>query len=169
MQNKQNKTHIIDILFVLALFAVFAFCALILVILGANIYKNTVASMNDNFNSRTACSYISEKIRQNDAKDCISVGELADTEALVFSTDVYGSQYATYIYFHEGTLKELFMRVGSDIGSNPLNAGTPILELKDFQLEYIDENLISITLQTADDDAKTVYASIHSNTKEVLP
>ncbi len=169
MQNKNNKTHIIDILFVLALFAVFAFCALILVILGANIYKNTVASMNDNFTSRIAYSYISEKIRQNDTYECISIGELEGTQALVFSTDVYGSQYATYIYYHDGNLKELFMRAGSDIGSNPLNAGTPIMELKEFRLEYVNQDLIAITFHTTGDDSKTVYASLRSKTKEVLP
>ena len=167
MQPKQEKRHIVDILFVLALFAVFALSALILVVLGANIYKSTVSSMSRNFEARTACSYISEKVRQNDVYDSIYIDKLEGCEALVFSKDVYGSVYATYIYFHDGELKELFMRVGSNIGSAPLEAGTSIMELLDFHLEYVNNNLLAITLVTAEGETKTVYTALHSGTKEV--
>ena len=169
MCKKQEKRYIVDILFVLALFAVFAFSALSLVILGANIYKGTVSSMSKNFEARTACSYITEKIRQNDLYESVYVDELEGTEALVFAKDVYGSQYGTYIYFHHGELKELFMRVGGNIGNNPLEAGTKIIELKDFQIENINEKLLAITLVTTEDETKTVYVSLRSTAKEVNP
>ena len=167
MQPKQEKRHIVDVLFVLALFAVFALSALILVVLGANIYKSTVASMSQNFESRTACSYISEKVRQNDIYDSIYIDTLENCEALVFSKDVYGSVYATYIYFHDGELKELFMRAGSNIGSDPLEAGTSIMELQDFHLEYVNNNLLAITLTTTEGETKTIYTALHSGAKEV--
>ncbi len=168
MQPKQEKRHIVDVLFVLALFAVFALSALILVILGANIYKSTVSSMSRNFESRTASSYIAEKIRQNDVYDSIYIDSLEGHEALVFSKDVYGSVYATYIYFHDGELKELFMRVGSNIGSAPLEAGTTIMKLQDFQPKYIDDNLLAITLVTAEGETKTVYSALRCGAKEVV-
>ena len=98
MPIKQEKRHIVDILFVLALFGVFAFSALILVILGADVYKSTVSSMSQNFESRTACSYITEKIRQNDVYDSVYIDDFEGTKALVFTQDIYGSQYGTYIY-----------------------------------------------------------------------
>lgn len=169
MQKKQNKRHIVDILFVLALFAVFAFCALTLVILGANIYKNTISSMSRNFESRTACSYIAEKIRQNDLYDSIYIDKFEGQDALIFTKDVYGSLYGTYIYYYDGELKELFIRIGSDIGENPLSAGATIMELDAFQPKYINEKLISITLTISDNDTKTIYVAPRSHTKEVLP
>lgn len=167
MRTNQEKRHIVDILFVLALFAVFAFSALVLVILGANIYKSTVSSMSRNFESRTAGSYITEKIRQSDVCDSIYIDDFEGCEAIVFSKDVYGSLYGTYIYFHDGELKELFMRVGSNIGANPLDAGTTIMELKDFQLEYINDNLLSITLVTTEGESKTIFTALRSGVKEV--
>lgn len=169
MQKKQNKRHIVDILFVLALFAVFAFCALALVILGANIYKNTVSSMSRNFESRTACSYITEKIRQNDLYDSVYVADFEGQDALLFTKDVYGSLYGTYIYYYDGELKELFIRIGSDIGENPLSAGTTVMQLDAFQPMYVSPKLISVTLTTIDGDVKTIYISPRSHTKEVLP
>ena len=87
MRTNQEKRHIVDILFVLALFAVFAFSALVLVILGANIYKSTVSSMSRNFESRTAGSYITEKIRQSDVCDSIYIDDFEGCEAIVFSME----------------------------------------------------------------------------------
>ena len=58
MNTEREKKHIVDILFVLALFLVFTLSTLTLVLFGANIYQNTVNSMEDNYNARTVCSYI---------------------------------------------------------------------------------------------------------------
>ena len=75
--------------------------------------------------------------------------------------------YGTYIYYHDGELKELFMRVGSNIGSNPLEAGTTIMELQDFHIECLNDKLLSITLVTKEGETKTVYASLRSVGREV--
>ena len=66
MQVKQERNHIVDVLFVLALFVVFTLSALVLVILGANVYRQTVSYMDENYEARTAYSYLTEKVRQND-------------------------------------------------------------------------------------------------------
>ena len=76
MNMKQERKHIVDVLFVLALFVVFTLSALVLVILGANVYRQTVRYMDENYNARTAYSYLTEKVRQNDLYDSISIGEL---------------------------------------------------------------------------------------------
>ena len=61
---KQEKHFIVDILFVLALFGVFAVSALALVTIGADVYQHTVEDMGVNYESRTAVSYIMEKVRK---------------------------------------------------------------------------------------------------------
>lgn len=165
MQSQPQKRHIVDILFVLVLFGVFTFCALVLVVLGANVYKGTVSDMGANFESRTACAYITEKVRQNDLYDSIYIDSFEGTSALVLTQEIYGSLYGTYIYFHNGELKELFMRIGSNIGKDPLAAGTTIMELKDFKIENINEKLLCITLITSEYETKTVYISTHSTRK----
>ena len=69
----QEKHFIVDILFVLALFGVFAVSALSLVTIGADVYQHTVEDMSVNYDSRTAVSYIMEKVRQSDTADSISL------------------------------------------------------------------------------------------------
>ncbi|MDE6675368.1 MAG: DUF4860 domain-containing protein [Acetatifactor sp.] len=162
MNTKQEKNHIVDILFVLALFVVFTLSALVLVILGASVYKQTVSYMDDNYTARTAYSYLTEKVRQNDLYNSISLGQLEDTDALVLTREINGTTYATYLYLHEGSLRELFMRQGSDIGTDPLSAGQKILPLTDWTLEMEEEHLLHIALTLEDNSHKDLYIALRS-------
>ncbi len=163
MFKKQEGNHIVDVLFVLFLFGVFTLSALILVTLGANVYQNTVSHMSQNFDSRTASSYLTEKIRQNDLYDSIAIEPLEGVEALVFTQSFNGTEYGTYIYLYDGSLRELFMRKGSSIGTNPLAAGATILPLADFQAQFVEDRLLCLKLTTVYGQEKTIYASTHSH------
>ena len=162
MNTKQERNHIVDVLFVLALFVVFTLSALVLVILGANVYRQTVSYMDENYTARTAYSYLTEKVRQNDLYDSVSIGELEGTTALVLTQEINDTTYATYLYLHEGNLRELFMRQGSDIGSDPLSAGQEILPLKDWTPEMAGDHLLHIALTLQDHPQKELYIYLHS-------
>ena len=73
MNQKQDK-HIVDVLFVIGLFCIFALSSFFLISIGANIYRKTVAHMDENFNTRTSLSYVVEKIRQADSEGAVSIG-----------------------------------------------------------------------------------------------
>lgn len=163
MNDRKEKPHIVDVLFVLALFGVFTLSALVLVILGANIYKQTVSHMTENYDSRMACSYFAEKIRQNDLASSVELGELYDTEALVFSQEINGETYATYLYYHNGYLKELFMKKDGNIGDNPLSAGNSIMKLDSLDMEMLSDNLLKIYFTLAPGQEQHVYISTHCN------
>ena len=49
-----QKGHVVDFLFTLALFCVFAASALMVVVIGANVYRQTVRGMDSNYDSRTS-------------------------------------------------------------------------------------------------------------------
>ena len=85
---KQEKHFIVDILFVLALFGVFAVSALALVTIGADVYQHTVEDMGVNYESRTAVSYIMEKVRQNDTADSIFLTDLENVPALCMLSEI---------------------------------------------------------------------------------
>lgn len=163
MNTKQEKNHIVDVLFVLALFVVFTLSALVLVILGASVYRQTVRYMDENYTSRTAYSYLTEKVRQNDLYDSISLGQLEGTEALVLTREVNDATYATYLYLHEGSLRELSMRQGRDIGTDPLSAGQEILPLTDWTLEMTGEHLLHIELTLEDNSRKELFIALRSH------
>ena len=160
---KQEKHFIVDILFVLALFGVFAVSALALVTIGADVYQHTVEDMGVNYESRTAVSYIMEKVRQNDTEDSICLTTLEDTPAICMLSRMDDDIYCTYLYLYDGHLKELFMKQGTSLGGQILPAGTDIMELRDFAPEYASENLIRVRLQTASGESHTFYIHIHCN------
>ena len=62
---RSTKKHTIDSLFPMILFLVMTVFALFVIILAANIYKNSSENSYRNHQSRIALSYISEKIHQN--------------------------------------------------------------------------------------------------------
>lgn len=158
----ENK-HVVDVLFVLALFGVFAASALMLVTLGANVYKQTVAHMDENYEERTAYAYITEKIRQNNTEGTISVEELEGTPALVFTKQVSDVEYCTYLYFYDGYLKELSLRKGTYAGSNLLSAGQDIVPLAAFSIDSVQDNLIKLRIYTKTGDSFMIYASLCNN------
>lgn len=162
MNTKQEKNHIVDVLFVLALFVVFTLSALVLVTLGASVYRQTVSYMDDNYTARTAYSYLTEKVRQNDLYDSISLGQLEGTDALVLTRDINDTTYATYLYLHEGSLRELFMRQGSDIGTDPLSAGREIMPLTGWELEMTGDHLLHIALTLEDNSQKELFIALRS-------
>ena len=86
-----QKGHVVDFLFTLALFCVFAASALMVVIIGANVYRQTVDRMNGNYDSRTSLTYLTEKIRQNDAADAVKISSVGESPALVLSQRVHFS------------------------------------------------------------------------------
>lgn len=167
MNNRNQEKHfIVDILFVLALFGVFAVSALALVTIGADVYQHTVEDMSVNYESRTAVSYILEKVRQNDTADSISLTTLEDTPALCMLSRIEDETYCTYLYFYDGHLKELFIREGTSLGGQILPAGADIMELKDLTFSYVSNDLIRAYLQTVSGEFHTFYVHIHCNAAE---
>ncbi|MEG2038640.1 MAG: DUF4860 domain-containing protein [Oscillospiraceae bacterium] len=122
----------IDLLFILALFCVLAISSLMVVMIGANVYKSTVEQSNLNFNLNTSLSYVSEKIRQNDLDDSISIGKIEDTQALVLKQDINGTTYQTLIYYSDGYLRELFAAQGTELSCA---SGQPLIELDGFNIK----------------------------------
>lgn len=160
---KEDGKHIVDVLFVLALFGIFAASALMLVTLGANVYKQTVSHMDGNYTERTAYAYITEKIRQNNSEGAISIAELEGTPALVFTTTLEETEYCTYLYYYDGYLKELSLRKDIFAGSNLLSAGQDIIPLSSFSIELAESNLIKLRICTEDNNSFMIYASLNNN------
>ncbi len=151
----QNR-HIIDLVFSLGLFCVFAATAFLVVTLGANVYQSTVSTMEENFSGRTALSYVAEKIRQNDSADSVSLTQIGDTPALRLLQTLDDEEYATYIYYTEGCLRELFTRMSLEPS---LEAGQTILELDSFSVRQVQENLYQFTVTDEKGRPVSLYIS----------
>lgn len=85
---KLHSSHTkLDTLFLVSLFVLFAFTAGILVLLGAGQYRDTVRTMDHNYEVRTTTSYLFEKLHQHDSSS-VNVTEFCDIPALAFPETV---------------------------------------------------------------------------------
>lgn len=157
--NKKSEKHIIDILFVIALFCIFTLSSIFLISIGADVYGKTVSHMETNFNSRTSFAYVTEKIRQSDEHDNISIGELDGLPALVITSSTDENNYFTYLYEYEGYLKELMVREDTPLGAS---AGQNIFEVTDFSLTQVNDNLLSFSISVDDENTCQLFVSIRS-------
>lgn len=138
---KQNS-HMIDIIFSLALFCVFTASALLVVLIGAKVYKSASAAMNENFDTRTSLTYIATKIRQNDAAEAVFLTELDGAPALAIEQEIDGDRYRTYIYHFDGELREIFAASESDVHAFD---GQAIMDLAGLKMEDRGGNLLRFT------------------------
>ena len=156
----------IDTVFVLALITLFAATAFMLVLIGAKQYRYVTDSMNENYEDRTVSSYLTEKIRQNDTKDSISIVTLEGTTALSLVTTEDDFRYITYIYFYEGVLRELVVTENSVF---TLSSGQEIMELQAFSPELVNNSLLRITVKDTRGDSQDLYLPIHCNIGKEAP
>lgn len=153
----KHSTHSIDVLFVITLFFCFALSVIVLTQTGASVYGNIVDDMTQNFESRTAYTYIFNKIHQADADNSVSVGSYCGVDAIILSEEIDNLTYCTYLYCYNGYLMELFTRYGQEIDPE---YGTELMEISDFSVEQISDSLYRFTI---DDKGGTKDLYIHTH------
>lgn len=156
MRFQSRHRHVIDLLFPVALFFVFAVSSLSVLLLAADAYAAETSRAGVNDESRTALSYISEKIRQNDANGAMAIVSIDGTDCLALSAVYNGTPCTTYIYVYDGSLKELFINDGIPV---PLKEGRDIIPVSSLSMERLEER---VYLFTAVDSAGTENSVIAS-------
>lgn len=127
-----KKSHTVDSVFVLLVFGLFAVTSLILVLIGANVYRGVVKDTDANNEIRSSLSYVANKVRANDAQGAVTVETKECGNVLTFTSQSEAHTYKTYIYFYNGQLMELFCRAESAFQPQ---TGTVITALKDFSVQ----------------------------------
>ena len=165
MNDNRNNKHIVDLLFVIALMFMFAFSVLILIALGASVYRRNVEVMSQNYDSRISYAYITEKIRQSDSMGGISTGQISGIPSLII-TDIRedGADTLTYLYVYDGYLREL-MTV-SDAGILSPDAGQIITDLQDMEISMPADNMLLLELIHTDGKRIPLYISVKSQAPE---
>lgn len=157
--NQNSSRHSISSFFTFLLLLVFMLFTLMLTGTGAAIYKNSSAHLEENYTSRTAVSYVTEKIRQHDQNGCIFLTEVEQLPALALSDTIQGEDYITYIYFYDQSLCELFIRKEQ----TPSAAlGNRLTALSSFSIEQTKPQLF--TIHACSLNGKELSASVYSRT-----
>lgn len=159
MRFRPRHRHVIDLIFPIALFFVFAASSLSVLILAANVYTSTTERLSINDENRTVLSYLSEKIRQNDADGAIHSVSIDGIDCLALSADYNGTACTTYIYVYDGVLKELFINDGIPV---PLKEGRDIMQIASLSIEQLDDRIYLFTAVDSSGTESSLVASERS-------
>lgn len=134
----------------LLIFGLFALCLLLTVLTGARVYRQTVEKSEISSAERTKLHYLTTKIHHS--RD-ISPEDFGGCQALALRETIDGEAYVTYIYCHEGWLRELFCTEGAALTPEDGEKVTPA--------EQMEVSVVNglLTLQI---DGETLYFQIDS-------
>ncbi len=140
---KKNQGQAMQILFSIILLLSLMISGLLTIVFGADVYEKINERATENFNSSTALSYVSSKVRQQDTSGAISVEEQGDISVLKITEKYDDVAYYTKIYVKDGKLKELFASEDSMVA---LEDGLDIMALEGMQFKMEKEDLLSVKL-----------------------
>lgn len=156
--SKRNKS-IVDFIFVFALLGAFAVSAMFVVLFGAKVFRNTTNDMESNYNKRTACLYVEEKIRTFDMSGCVKVSYNNGDSVVMFSTFANDKEYITYMYLDGGYLKESTIPKEMEL---KYDEGQEIVELSAFEASIVNDNLIHFHIVDANGNTSDFYKNVQS-------
>lgn len=136
-----RRTHIVDVVFTLVLFCVFVASVLMVLLSGAGVYRGIAETMEKSYEERTCLQYIEAKLRHFSGEGNIALTDFGDSSALMLSQEIEGTVYSTYIYYHDGVIKELFAE--SSLEFSPQD-GLDIIRAQGISFDWVSENLIRI-------------------------
>lgn len=137
-----RRNHMVNILLPVALLLLFAVSAMAVLLFATRAYRAIVEDSAGDDASRTALAYVSEKLHRQGSAGEVSLGAIEDRQALVLAQRFGGEAYNTYIYEYDGTLRELFVRAGTEVFPA---AGRAVMELEDFAMERLTDRVYRFT------------------------
>jgi hypothetical protein len=151
---ESGKKNTYILLTVLVLFCVFASVFLLLVSAGGGVYKKTVSRMDESYEIRTTLSYVAGKVRSAPGGD-VRVTEQNGRNVLEIADAAQNEEYATYIYFDGGSLRELYQKKGKEL---QLELGEEIVKTGRVDIG-LQNGLLTVSMETSGgtDESITVY------------
>jgi hypothetical protein len=152
----KSRGQTVGTLFTMLLFLVFVLCALFTVLTGGKVYENINRRMADNYTGSVALQYFANKVRQGDEAGQICVTEVDGTQVLQLTQDFDGEPYVTWIYYYDGSIRELFTYEDSGLS---LADGIEVIECDGLQLN-VEDGMLQV--ETLGDGGGKVTLSLRS-------
>jgi len=140
--NKVTRGRSIDTIFVLIVFSIFAFSVLMVLMLGASVYRNINDISRDGQDERMVLSYVRTKIKNYDIAGSVYVDDFGGAPALFIDERIGDTDYVTVIYNYDGWLYELFSETSLEF--SPGN-GVRIAEVDNVRFDKAEHGLIKVT------------------------
>ena len=142
----KQKSQLLDFVVGLLLFCLFTVSMLMVLISGANAYKNISAELDTQYGKRTCLSYIVTKVRHYDSVNeaglsNVYISDFEGVNALSLAEEIDGMLFVTFIYCYEGYLYELF--AAHDSGLYPED-GLQVMPVDLLSFEMVMPSLLKI-------------------------
>ena len=161
---RRSVEHGMQGVFVFVLLGLFALMSTLMVLLGAQMYRSTVANATDNNNQRVLSAYLRSMVRAEDGLGAVRLEEYDGTKAIALYEEIGDSQYVTWIYLYDGQLREQFTSAGYDFDPED---GTPIAEAGRFE-PSLENGLLTVELINGANEVEEVQVALRcaQGTKE---
>lgn len=157
MNGRRNVVqHGMQGVFVFVLLGLFAVMSTLMVLLGAQMYRDTVRHTDGNNGARALGAYVRSMVRAEDAAGSVSVEDRGGVKALALRETFGDEEYVTWLYCYEGRLYEQF--TGSDHDFAPED-GTAVCPATGFE-PSLDGNLLTVDLVDGAGEPRTVQVAL---------
>ena len=157
MSGKHKRVqHSMQGVFVFVLLGLFAVMSTLMVLLGAQMYRNTVDRSTANNEDRVLSAYVRSMIRAEDTRDAMAVGEYDGVKTLAMREDLDGEPYVTWLYCYDGQMYEYFT---SDDGSFNPESGTAICPAQRFE-PSLENGLLTVDMINGKGEPETVRVAL---------
>lgn len=157
-EENSTKQFSFQFIFIMLLFLMIVFLSVMIIMLGSDIYSGINNDRTGNYEKRVSLSYVSNKIRQNDKKDCVRIESLNGENAVVINEVFDDARYETWIYFYDNAIYEMFIDAGMEF--NP-DDGMKILKVESFNIEKLEEDLYKFTTKS-NNESTGLILNLHS-------
>jgi hypothetical protein len=156
------KRYSLDIVVVLALFCIYATCSLFLCVIGADVYRETADTMQQDYNHRTSALYVAEKVRKNDTSGGVRIDTVNDADALVLIEQQSGVGYETWLFVQDRILYEGAFAPGA---TPEVALCQQIMPMNSMVIQQSEANgsLINITFFLTDDTTSSIDLWLRSS------
>lgn len=155
-----SVNHNIGGLFTFALVGVFAILAMLLAVIGINAYQSVIDRTQLINETRASVSYVTNKIRSGDIAERVHVREYDGGDMLIIGQESLDETYETRIYLYDGTLREqLYDSYDEEFYPED---GEVLIDVMDFAVEWINENLVGMKITTMDGRTHSVAVAIRT-------
>lgn len=153
---RRTVQHSMQGVFVFVLLGLFAVMSTLMVLLGAQMYRNTVDNSTANNEGRVLSAYVRSMIRAEDTSDAIEIGEYDGVKTLAMREDLDGETYVTWLYCYDGHMYEWFT---SDDGRFSPESGTAICQAQRFE-PRLEDGLLTADMINAKGESETVRVAL---------
>ena len=152
----RNFQHSMQGVFVFVLLGLFAVMSTLMVLLGAQMYRNTVDHAAANNRDRVLSAYVRSMVRAEDAAQAVKIEARDGIPVLEMHEVLDGEGYVTMLYCFEGQLYELFTSEGYEF--EPLS-GTAICPAQRFE-PRLEDGLLTVDMINAEGLGETVQVAL---------